>query len=1090
MTAQSPLARFFVKKDPVSSPPQTPAQRGESKGPESHSDVLCTPPSVPSRKRCLTKQADQLSVPKKLKEEVPQTATVPKAAELVAPVTLVAPVAPVAPAPADHPRDLKATLQRASAPGAPGALSAFLAECFHHFESGQQYSWPDWMKPENLRDVQGLRPTDPGYNGSTLWVPDPIKQKAEYQRAQGHNTPMLMQYWKLKSAHFDKVAFFKVGKFYEIFYYDAFIAQRVCGLKWMSQDKKPHVGFPEMAKHEYAKQILQAGFKVVVVEQVERVVETNQRKNEEKNTGSGPICVERAPCEVFTSGTLVDPELLQGAGARFLAYLHFEQSSKGGLDFSICLVDCATSQFQLGQYVDSPDRNTLRTLVAQVQPSEVVYDVENLPSEVLTYFRRLPYRPQLSAVRQDGASAGLLGARDRLRKYRQEHPQIFSEAVEKVLTQDSATLAAAGLMAYLTNSLLSERLLPMALWSVLDGAASKAAGPGPAPRMVLDATALAAIEVVETLEGRYEGCLLSFLDHTSTPMGYRLLRQWVCAPLYDLEEIGQRQEAVEFFLQRGELAQQLRQSLKKCIAGTKIPVDLERATSRIWSYALQAERKAVMYEDVTARRLGHFVELMEAFEQCYNLLTSAFPKDLPGRLARVAKPQKEGGTLPELLPTICRLKGALVQTPMEKGNGSKFRPQDGADPVYDEKCRQIRSTQQELEKELEGLRQKYPKVSFCFMHRMPGYRYEVECDEQAIGSHAKNLDVSYRSKGKLRFYTPRIKELLAQLEHLEDQREDCIFPFLSKLFRDFHSHQASFRALIRCVSEVDALLSLSAASKALCGASCRAELVALEDSAPATVELRGCRHPVVAAKMGNAFVPNDTLMNSCDVPGILIVTGPNMGGKSTVLRQTCVAVIMAQMGCRVNAEKCRLSPVKRIFTRIGAYDAVLEGKSTLLTELEETAALLAHGTPRSLAVLDELGRGTATFDGAAIASAVLKELKTVGCPVLFATHYHPVSKKAVEDTAKVAPFHMAASVNNVTNEMTFLYKFLPGLCPASHGHNVAQIAGLPEKVLAEARKRSAEFEGCERLGLQELVSCAKDGPDALKELFRKRKAAR
>merc|ERR1719245_858956 len=159
-----------------------------------------------------------------------------------------------------------------------------------------------------------------------------------------------------------------------------------------------------------------------------------------------------------------------------------------------------------------------------------------------------------------------------------------------------------------------------------------------------------------------------------------------------------------------------------------------------------------------------------------------------------------------------------------------------------------------------------------------------------------------------------------------------------------------------------------------------------------TLELRSCRHPVVAAKMGNAFVPNDTLMNAGGVPNVLVVTGPNMGGKSTVLRQTCIAVVMAQMGCYVNASKCRLSPVDRIFTRIGSYDALLEGKSTLLTELEETAAVIAHGSRRSLAVLDELGRGTSTFDGAAIASAVLTELAhSVRCMTLFATHYHPVS---------------------------------------------------------------------------------------------------
>jgi len=262
---------------------------------------------------------------------------------------------------------------------------------------------------------------------------------------------------------------------------------------------------------------------------------------------------------------------------------------------------------------------------------------------------------------------------------------------------------------------------------------------------------------------------------------------------------------------------------------------------------------------------------------------------------------------------------------------------------------------------------------------------------------------------------------------------------------------------VRCISEVDALLSLAIASQGLTGVSCSPQI--LDGDGPVgSIELRKCRHPVAAAKIGTAFVANDTVLNADGVPSVLVVTGPNMGGKSTVLRQACIAVIMAQLGCRVNAEVCRLTPVDRIFTRIGSYDMLLEGKSTLLTELEETAAILSHATPRSLAVLDELGRGTSTFDGAAIAAAVLDELTNlIKCGVLFATHYHPVSRRASESPL-VAPYHMAAEVDSQTHEMTFLYRFLPGLCPASHGHNVARLAGLPEKVLKEAVAKSIEFE--------------------------------
>ena len=503
-------------------------------------------------------------------------------------------------------------------------------------------------------------------------------------------------------------------------------------------------------------------------------------------------------------------------------------------------------------------------------------------------------------------------------------------------------MAAAGMMEYLEGVLLAERLLPFAVWEVL-ATVTTASTRASSKRMILDATALSALEVVETLEGGYDGSLLSFLDHTSTPFGFRLLKQWVCAPLFDLDDIQSRQEAVEYFLQNQELSKQLSASLKKCIAGgkvSKLPVDLERATSRIWSYALQAERKAVMYDDITARRLGHFAELMQAYEQCYQLLSTAFPArgPLPGRLAMIVKPQKAGGILPDLMPVISKLRGSIVETTAANGS-MKFRPQDGADPAYDQKGRQISMVKSQLDAELQRVRSAHPKVQFTFVHRLPGYRYEVECEEGSLSAAAqRNLDITGRIKGKVRFHTSQIKELIAQLEQLEDEHEDCIFPFLSKLFRNFHAHHAPFRALVRCVSEVDALLSLAAASRSLPGASCRPEFVAADAQATASIELRTCQHPVVAAKMGRAFVPNDTVLNACGVPRLLIVTGPNMGGKSTVLRQTCIAIVMAQVGCRVNAQHCRLTPVDRIFTRIGAYDAVLEGKSTLSGCIIDTEA--------------------------------------------------------------------------------------------------------------------------------------------------------
>jgi len=216
------------------------------------------------------------------------------------------------------------------------------------------------------------------------------------------------------------------------------------------------------------------------------------------------------------------------------------------------------------------------------------------------------------------------------------------------------------------------------------------------------------------------------------------------------------------------------------------------------------------------------------------------------------------------------------------------------------------------------------------------------------------------------------------------------------------------------------------------------------------------RHPCVANAKN--FIPNDTVLNDPELKATtLLVTGPNMGGKSTLLRQTCLAVVLAQMGCFVPADKCVLTVTDRIFTRIGASDRILEGKSTFFVEMEETRNVIQFATSRSIAIMDELGRGTSTFDGYSIAHAVLKHLiNTVKCRALFATHYHMLLDE-FRGVKGIESFHMACKADESKENVTFLYKFIRGECPESFGINVARMAGLPDSVLKCARKKAEQF---------------------------------
>lgn len=782
--------------------------------------------------------------------------------------------------------------------------------------------------------------------------------------------------------------------------------------------------------------------------------------------------------------------MIAGHAPHFMVYLHFEEATErprpgfaGMNPFAFCVVDCATSQIRIARLEDTADRNTLRTVLAHIQAKEVVYAVSNLPSDVLVMLRRLPCRPTLSAIY---IAPTLLSAKDCLRQYQCKHPERIPPAVEATFTSsESSLMAAAGALGYLQSVLLAERVLPFAHWDNCDaGGMGQQNGTGrlgtASRRMVLDATALGSLEILETLEGTYNGSLLCFLDHTSTPFGHRLLRQWVSAPLCDAEQINQRLDVVEFFLRNPDKAKEIRSGLKS------IKLDLERVTARIWGYALQTQRRAVMYEDITAKRLAEFTELLSAYERSVTLIQHSSASGLlPPRLQLITRTKEHQGIFPDLLPILKRLSSSVTSYEDHKGK-QKYRPADGHDSAHDAKTKEINIIERQLQAHLRELQAKLPKATLQYVHRLPAYRYEIKCKKTDVPQSFFQRDFEMTGQlgsGEIRFQTAFIKATVAKLDQLENDREDCIYPFLARLFTDFHAYQAPFRDAVHCVAEVDVLLSLAAASQSLSGCSCRPCFV---ESSVGVLELRECRHPTVASKMGAAFVPNDTVLNTAGTPHMCIVTGPNMGGKSTVLRQTCVAVVMAQLGCYINASVCRLSPMDRIFTRIGSYDQLLEGKSTLLTELEETSAILAHATPRSLAVLDELGRGTSTFDGAAIAAAVLDELeKQVRCLCLFATHYHPVSHEAVR-SATAAPFHMAASIDEASQEMTFLYKFLPGLCPASHGHNVAKLAGLPLTVLREAIERSADFDAATSTSFGSRVLCLAEAGDAteLRALFK------
>lgn len=313
-------------------------------------------------------------------------------------------------------------------------------------------------------------------------------------------------------------------------------------------------------------------------------------------------------------------------------------------------------------------------------------------------------------------------------------------------------------------------------------------------------------------------------------------------------------------------------------------------------------------------------------------------------------------------------------------------------------------------------------------------------------------------KGTIRFWTDEIRELVAQHTEAKATQEAALKEVATRLFAAFTSHFTLWRGAVSCAAELDCLLSLAELSAR--DGMCRPEFVSSERAFLHVQQ--GVNMCVQATLASGTAIPNDLRLGAEGAeaePSFLLVTGPNMGGKSTLLRQACLTVLMAHLGCWVAAESCRLSPSDRIFTRVGANDAIMAGLSTFRVELEETALILQHATQHSLVILDELGRGTATFDGMAIAHGVMQHIvHETRCLCLFATHYHALTREFERPNPLVALYHMACRVDDETRAVTFLYRFLRGACNRSHGVHVARLAGLPEPLLKQAEESSAQLE--------------------------------
>jgi DNA mismatch repair protein MutS len=817
-------------------------------------------------------------------------------------------------------------------------------------------------------------------------------------------TPFMAQYLAAKAEHPGALLFFRMGDFYELFFEDAEKAASALGIALTKRGQHggepiPMAGVPWHQAEGYLAKLIRAGFKVAVCEQLEDPAEAKKR-------GSKSI-VQRGVVRVVTPGTITEEGLLDARASNRLAACCFVRD-----DAAMAWADVSTGAFEVRSVASGAIEEELAVLA---------------PAELLA--------TEVDSARLQGI-ARARGATLTIRP----HVKADAKAAERRVKSAFEVTALDGFGDFSATELSAMGLLLDYIELTQAGAAPRLMPPkrsSASAFMAIDAATRAALEIERSVRGGREGALLACVDRTATAPGARLLAERLARPLTDVEAIRERLDAVSFFLASDERRAAVRRELKA--AG-----DLARALTRL-TLGRGGPR------DLAQLRDGLLAGDRAA------ALTLGFSDD--GAPARI---QAAGAALalaahPESASLAQALERALAgDLPMLTRDGGFIAP--GYDAALDES----RALRDDSRKVIAALQAKYAEetaiASLKLKHNnVLGYHIDATAKQaEALMSPPLNARFIHRqtNAGSVKFTTNELIELDAKIA----RAADAALAREVALFKEFTARAAHSEAAIRAAA--DALAELDVAA-ALAEWAKETEATRPEVDEGSVLLAEGARHPVVEAgvrREGQGFTPNDARLDAegRSGPRLLVVTGPNMAGKSTYLRQIALLAILAQAGSYVPAKKLRLGVVDRVFARVGASDDLARGRSTFMTEMVETAAILNQAGPRALVVLDEIGRGTATFDGLAIAWAVAEHLHEANrCRAVFATHYHELTRLADKLEAG-ANAHLRA--REWKGDLVFLHEVAPGPADRSYGIQVARLAGLPKSAVERARAVLARLE--------------------------------
>jgi DNA mismatch repair protein MutS len=794
-------------------------------------------------------------------------------------------------------------------------------------------------------------------------------------------TPMMKQYHEVKNRFPGKLVFFRLGDFYEMFFEDAVTASRELEITLTSRNKDkngapiPMCGVPHHSVDGYIARLMKKGYKLAICEQVE-------------SPNASKKLVRREVTRVLTPGTVIEEMLLEPKDNNYLACFY---GAPGGI--GLAFMDLSTSDFLATEFMGARSWEKSLDELARFSPKEIIVP-ESSHKDTSRRISRDWSDRWVESPLQDWAFN-----LDYAQRILLEHFGLASLEGLGASGHSLSMCAAGALVHYLRDTQLAQlgKIASLRFFEASDF-------------MKLDASTIANLELIQTLDGSRKGSLLSLLDRTRTGMGARLLKSWLLRPLLSVPELSMRQDCISAFVSDIRSLDALRRKLHEIH-------DLERLVSRVMAevanprelLALRDSLRTIpaiqdMLHSYSANRLSEIRDLLDPLDDVVALIENSISDSPPVSLSD---------------PGIIR-------------SGYSLELDELRDIRHSGK--QYITSLEAKERETTGIQSLKVKFNNVF-----GYFIEV------TKSNLPLVPGHYMRKQTLvnceRFVTEELQEYEEKVLGAEERIASLEKEIFIQLRKDIGVHGGRIQQTARLLAELDVYASLS--ETALKSDYERPELTEGDD-----LYIRRGRHPVVELE-SCPFIPNDLYMNP-ESDRLILLTGPNMGGKSTYLRQTALIVLLAQIGSFVPAKEARLGLVDRIYTRVGASDNLARGMSTFMVEMIETANILNTATDRSLILLDEVGRGTATFDGLSLAWAIAEYLVQkdgLKAKTLFATHYHELTKLAsVHSCVK----NYCMSIQEAGGEIVFLRRVAPGIADKSYGIEVARLAGMPRAVLSRA----------------------------------------